>query len=106
MCFGSGLSDSYGGELLRWTAHRPDHGRPWHPGAEEDWIRYIWCGPNDGGIKRGDRADTGDEEANPTEGVDEGGSGSWGGNSGQPTGDSSSLGGGTSPDDEGEGQRP
>ncbi len=26
----------------------------------------YYCGPNDGGIKRGDRADTGDEEARPT----------------------------------------
>ncbi|HLJ45810.1 MAG TPA: hypothetical protein VKU01_07380 [Bryobacteraceae bacterium] len=28
--------------------------------------RSYYCGPNDGGIKRGDRADTGDEEARPT----------------------------------------
>ena len=26
----------------------------------------MWCGPNDGGIKRGDRAETGDEQARPT----------------------------------------
>jgi len=26
----------------------------------------MWCGPNDGGIKRGDSAETGDEEARPT----------------------------------------
>ena len=26
-----------------------------------------WCGPNDGGIKRGDRASTGDEQARPTQ---------------------------------------
>jgi hypothetical protein len=29
----------------------------------------FWCGPNDGGIERGDSADTGDEEAGPTDGV-------------------------------------
>lgn len=50
----------------------------------------MWCGPNDGGIKRGDRADTGDEEARPTDGVSERGSGVWGGAdpgpSGHPTG--------------------
>ncbi|MGI8741758.1 MAG: hypothetical protein ACR2NN_04145 [Bryobacteraceae bacterium] len=28
-----------------------------------------WCGPNDGGIKRGDRTETGDEQAQPTERV-------------------------------------
>jgi hypothetical protein len=39
----------------------------------------LWCGPNDGGIKRGDRADTGDEEAGPTDGVGPGGSGVHGG---------------------------
>ena len=35
----------------------------------------MWCGPNDGGIKRGDRADTGDLEAEPTEGIGSEGSG-------------------------------
>jgi hypothetical protein len=29
----------------------------------------FWCGPNDGGIERGDSADTGDEEAGPTDGA-------------------------------------
>lgn len=29
----------------------------------------FWCGPNDGGIKRGDGAATGDEEAGPTDGA-------------------------------------
>jgi hypothetical protein len=29
----------------------------------------FWCGPNDGGIKRGDSAETGDEEAGPTGGI-------------------------------------
>jgi hypothetical protein len=32
--------------------------------------RAYWCGPNDGGIKRGDSAETGDEEAAPTEGAE------------------------------------
>ena len=27
----------------------------------------LYCGPNDGGVKRGDRADTGGEEARPTQ---------------------------------------
>lgn len=27
----------------------------------------LWCGPNDGGIKRGDSAETGDEQAQRTE---------------------------------------
>lgn len=31
----------------------------------------MWCGPNDGGIKRGDRADTGELEARPTHGATE-----------------------------------
>jgi hypothetical protein len=51
-------------------------------------------GPNDGGIKRGDREVTGDEEARPTEGVDRGGSGVRGtgdGTSGQPTADPSAM---------------
>ena len=30
-----------------------------------------WCGPNDGGIKRGDRAVTGDEAARPNQNPDE-----------------------------------
>lgn len=34
-------------------------------------------GPNDGGIKRGDRADTGDDQADLIDGVGRGGSG-WG----------------------------
>jgi hypothetical protein len=42
---------------------------------DNEWGPSMWCGPNDGGIKRGDRAVTGDEEARPTEDVDEGGSG-------------------------------
>lgn len=28
---------------------------------------FLWLGPNDGGIKRGDREDTGDNEARPSE---------------------------------------
>jgi len=53
--------------------------------------RY-WCGPNDGGIKRGDRAETGDNEARPTDGTGPGGSGVYGGGSGFPTADPSSEG--------------
>jgi hypothetical protein len=34
----------------------------------------LSVGPNDGGIKRGDRTDTGDDEARPT---DNGGGGEW-----------------------------
>jgi hypothetical protein len=51
---------------------------------------------NRGGIKRGDRADTGDEQARPNDGVDQGGSGVEGGGSndvGHPTADASALGG-------------
>jgi hypothetical protein len=46
------------------------------------------------GIKRGDRADTGDLEARPTEGVSEAGSGVQGGGSdtGHPTANPSALG--------------
>ena len=64
----------------------------------------LWFGQNDGGIKRGDRADTGDEKARPTQGVDRGGSGvrggsntteDQGGSSGHPTADPSSQGGGS-----------
>jgi hypothetical protein len=33
--------------------------------AAADVIRSMILGPNDGGIKRGDREDTGDEEAGP-----------------------------------------
>src|SRR5579884_317404 len=49
---------------------------------------------NEGGIKRGDRADTGDLEARPTEGVSEAGSGVQGGGSavGHPTDNPSALG--------------
>jgi hypothetical protein len=49
---------------------------------------------NDGGIKRGDRADTGDLEARPTDGVSEAGSGVQGGGSavGHPTDNPSALG--------------
>lgn len=32
---------------------------------EEQDHRTMWCGPNDGGIKRGDSAETGDNEAAP-----------------------------------------
>lgn len=47
------------------------------------------------GIRRGDRADTGDLEARPTDGVSEAGSGVQGGGSavGHPTADPSALGG-------------
>lgn len=49
---------------------------------------------NDGGIKRGDSAETGDEEARPQDGVGPGGSGVRGGEKGEagaPTFDPSSL---------------
>lgn len=52
-------------------------------------------GQNDGGIKRGDRADTGDNEARPNDGTGTGGSGVAGGDTdasvGHPTGDTSAL---------------
>jgi hypothetical protein len=38
--------------------------------SDPDDARAYWCGPNDGGIKRGDRADTGDDEAQPTAGAE------------------------------------
>lgn len=56
----------------------------------------MWCGPNDGGIKRGDREETGDLEAQPTETVGSGGSGART-SGGQITADPSSI----APDDEG-----
>lgn len=59
---------------------------------------------NSGGIKRGDRADTGDEKARPTDGVSEAGSGVRGGDSddvGHPTANPSSLGGTSSFHDSG-----
>jgi hypothetical protein len=67
-----------------------------------DFLPGLWCGQNDGGIKRGDRADTGDEKAQPTKGVGRDGSGvrggandedDQGGSSGHPTADPSSQGG-------------
>jgi hypothetical protein len=52
-------------------------------------------GQNDGGIKRGDRADTGDLEANPTETVSRGGSvASRSGTGANTTADPSALTGG------------
>ena len=69
-----------------------------------DFIPGLWCGQNDGGVKRGDRADTGDEKAQPTKGVGRDGSGvrggandekDQGGSSGHPTADPSSQGGGS-----------
>ncbi|MFN3323971.1 MAG: hypothetical protein ACK5AZ_10785 [Bryobacteraceae bacterium] len=48
-------------------------------------------GPNDGGIKRGDRADTGDNEARPADTVSSGGSGPSADNPGNTTADPSSL---------------
>ena len=51
------------------------------------------CGPNDGGIKRGDRAATGDDRAGPTDGVGVRGSGVPGGDgaSGNVTAEPNSL---------------
>jgi hypothetical protein len=43
---------------------------------------YACMGLNDGGIKRGDREDTGDLEAQPTESVGREGSGARGGDGG------------------------
>lgn len=57
-------------------------------------------GANDGGVKRGDRADTGDLEARPADGVDKGGSGQPGGGGGaegNPTADPSALSGAPRP---------
>jgi hypothetical protein len=54
------------------------------PWLYEANANVLWLGPNDSSINRGDRADTGDEEARPTEK----GSGEF-----QPTFDSTSLGG-------------
>jgi hypothetical protein len=64
------------------------------PADRED--QPMSLGPNDGGIKRGDREDTGDNEAAPTEGAGRGGSGvraEDGGPSGVSTADPSSMGG-------------
>jgi hypothetical protein len=64
----------------------------------------LSCGPNGGGIKRGDRADTGDDRAARRDGVGEHGSGApggSGGSTGHVTGETDSLaesGGGTSID--------
>ena len=49
----------------------------------------MYCGPNDGGGKRGDRDDTGDLEAQPTEKQEKRGA-----STGHVTVDSSALGGG------------
>jgi hypothetical protein len=52
----------------------------------------MCCGANDGGVKRGDRADTGDLEVRHKDGVGPGGSGvRAGATSGNPTGDASAL---------------
>jgi hypothetical protein len=55
----------------------------------------MFCGPNDGGVKRGDRDDTGDLEAQPTEKAGKQGSGNTGGSwGGHMTADPSALGSG------------
>lgn len=65
---------------------------------DESQSRTMWCGPNDGGIKRGDRAETGDNQARPTEGAGPEGSGEGDGEStGFPTADPSSLGASAGP---------
>jgi hypothetical protein len=60
-----------------------------------DYDNYaMLCGANDGGIKRGDRADTGDLQARPRKDVGRGGSGVEGGDggaTGHPTGATDSL---------------
>lgn len=72
------------------TGVRPDSG--------DDEDDLLWAGPNDGGVKRGDSAETGDNEARPAEGTGPGGSGVYGGEPGGaqgfPTGNASGLGGG------------
>jgi hypothetical protein len=60
---------------------------------DEQPIR-MYCGANDGGIKRGDRADTGDLQARRRDGVGRGGSGvpgGAGGSTGHPTAITDSL---------------
>src|SRR5438270_456721 len=59
---------------------------------DSDTNRKAWCGPNDGGIKRGDRADTGDNQARPTAGAGPEGSTYEDGESAALTADPSSLG--------------
>lgn len=52
----------------------------------------MYCGANDGGVKRGDRADTGDLEVRHKDGVGPAGSGvRAGATSGNPTGDTSAM---------------
>ena len=61
-----------------------------------------YLAPNRGGIKRGDRADTGDLQAQPTETADRSGSGAQGGGGGaegQVTGNPSALGRAEGPTD-------
>ena len=61
-----------------------------------------YLSPNRGGIKGGDRADTGDLEARPTETADRSGSGAQGGGGGaegQVTGNPSALGRAQGPTD-------
>jgi hypothetical protein len=72
--------------------------------AEDDEFAPMWCGPNDGGIRRGDRADTGDEQARPTEGVGPEGSGVVGDEddwTAHPTANPSALAGGPTKSSEG-----
>lgn len=64
------------------------------PNSRED--KPMSLGPNDGGIKRGDREDTGDNEAAPNQGTGRGGSGVRAvddGPAGMPTADPSSIAG-------------
>jgi hypothetical protein len=71
--------------------------------ADDEIYAPMWCGANDG-VRRGDRADTGDEEARPTEGVSPAGSGVPGGEdewSGHPTANPSALPGGPALSSEG-----
>lgn len=51
-------------------------------------VPILWAGAGDSAVKRGDREDTGDNEARPKDGVGRAGSGVRGGGdgtSGQPT---------------------
>ena len=72
--------------------------------ADDDAVAPMWCGPNDGGIRRGESAETGDEEARPTEGVGPEGSGvpgdedEW---NAPPTANPSALAGGPTKSSEG-----
>jgi hypothetical protein len=79
------------------------HEFPFQPGPMVIPPAVLWLGTNDGGIKRGDGDESGDNEAGYKDGVDRGGSqirGGGGGATGNPTFDPSGLGPGV-PTDQG-----